>query len=586
MTAARPLLLYDGECGFCRYWVRYWARLTSTAVDYAPYQERAAALGLAPQACRQAVQLRLPDGEHCSAAAASLRVLAYGGTPLWAWLYARNRLFARLAEAVYALIAAHREGVYRAARLLWGDERYPARYARAAMWFPRLLGLVYVAAFSSLAVQVEGLLGAHGIVPAADLLEAARRVYGLRALRELPSLFWLAADDRLLVGSCILGALAGACAACGRLQWPALASAWLLYLSLFAVGRDFMSFQWDLLLLECGFLSLLLPLGTRPVSWLFRLLLFRFMFLSGCVKLLSGDPSWTTLSALDFHYYTQPLPTPLAWYAHQLPAWFDRLSVLATFFIELVLPVLVFTPRRPRRLAAAGFVLLELCILLTGNYNFFNLLTIALCVFLFDDGAWAGGASIRTPAPRRRWRQCALAPAVLVVVLGNVYYLWRPFATPPAVLQAMIAPLVPLRLVNGYGLFAVMTRTRPEIELEGSLDGRHWQAYRFRYKPGAAMQTLRWNIPHQPRLDWQMWFAALSNADDTPWFRPFLARLLANEPAVTGLLASNPFAGQAPRLVRAVLYDYRYATPAERQVSGSVWVRSPTGLYFPPARLD
>ena len=231
----------------------------------------------------------------------------------------------------------------------------------------------------------------------------------------------------------------------GVLAGPALVLCWLLYLTVCIAGQTFLSFQWDLLLLEAGLLAALLPLRTRIAPLLFRLLLFRFMFLSGCVKLLSGDPSWTALSALDFHYETQPLPTPLAWYAHLLPAWFDRLCVVATFVIELALPFLIFAPRRPRMLAAWGFIGLETFIALTGNYNFFNFLTVALCLFLFDDQQ-LGTTAARSPT-RTRPIRISLALLATVIVAHNAYYLWRPFAEAPdrGPLAAFVRPLAPLR---------------------------------------------------------------------------------------------------------------------------------------------
>ena len=588
MPAPNPLLLYDGDCAFCVYWVRYWQRLTGSRIEYHPYQELVDQIdGLSVEECRRAVQLIMPDGRRWSGARASFEVLRHGGSGVYAAAYAHSDRFARKAERMYAFVAGQRARAFVAARLLWGSERHPARYDCAARVFVRTIALIYLAAFASLATQVIGLLGHDGILPAGDLLDAAARAWPDDAWFQLPTVFWWTHDDQVLRGVCVAGVVAAAIAAIGRLVTPMLLLCYTLYLSLYAVGQDFLAFQWDLLLLEAGFLSLWLALPGAVVPFLFRLLLFRFMFLSGCVKLLSGDPSWSTLAALDFHYETQPLPTPLAWYAHQLPAWFDRACTAALFVVELALPFLIFTPRRPRMLAAGGILLLQACIVLTGNYNFFNLLTMALCLFLFDDAQLRRGHVRQPPQSPRLGLRVALMAMVAVVLLHNAFYLALPFAgrAMPAVLSSVLTPFAPFRIVNGYGLFAVMTTTRREIEIEGSRDGRAWLAYEFRDKPGDPQGPLRWIIPHQPRLDWQMWFAALANADSSPWFGNLLLRLLQNAPAVTALLRHNPFADEAPRYVRALLYEYHFTSRAERRDSGRVWRRELLGLYYPPTRL-
>ncbi|MCB1747898.1 MAG: lipase maturation factor family protein [Gammaproteobacteria bacterium] len=584
--SAAPELVYDGDCTFCAAWVRYWARRGGTHIAYRPLQVAAADHPtVAPADFVAAIHLFEPDGRHTRGAAAAFRVLALTGAPLWWWLYLRSGLFARASEGAYRGVARRRGAAFAAMRLLWGDERHPATYAVASALFLRLVALVYLAAFASLGSQVVGLLGAHGILPAGEFLAAARAAFGPGAWLRFPSLFWLGVSDGALLGACVAGGLAAVAAACGYRVLPALAACYLLYLSLFSVGQDFLAFQWDLLLLEAGFLALFLRIGSPWIPRLFRLLLFRFMFLAGCVKLLSGDPTWQHLAALDFHYETQPLPTPLAWYMHQLPRWFDHLCVAGTFVVELVLPWLIFAPRRPRMLAAAGIALLELGILLTGNYNFFNLLTLALLVFLFDDAQFGRAPAAAT---RRGTLARALLGAGLAVMLAlNLLHLARPFGTTALTRALAVAavPFEPWRIVNAYGVFAVMTTTRPEIVVEASQDGRTWRPYRFRYKPGDPTRAPRWNIPHQPRLDWQMWFAALGDAGHTPWFGNFLVRLLAAEPSVLALLREAPFGARRPRFVRARLYDYRFTDRAERARKGAVWRREPLGLYYPPVRL-
>ena len=320
-TAPRPTLLYDSGCDFCAWWVRYWQRLSGDRVSYRSYQEALADFpGLSAAECRQAVQLIEPDGQRTRAAAACFGVLAYAGKPLWRALYLRSSVFVRVSEFCYRHIAARREAAAGVGRALWGRERYPASYERASQLFIKIIGLIFCCAFVSLAVQIEGLLGSSGILPARQFMHAAEAALSNSAWLHFPSLFWFAASDEALVGACLLGAAAGLFATLGARPAASLAVCYVLYLSVFSIGQDFMSFQWDLLLLESGFLAIFLNPRRPVVAFLFRVLLFRFMFLSGCVKLLSGDPTWATLAALDYHYETQPLPTPLAWYAHLLPS--------------------------------------------------------------------------------------------------------------------------------------------------------------------------------------------------------------------------------------------------------------------------
>jgi hypothetical protein len=366
-----------------------------------------------------------------------------------------------------------------------------------------------------------------------------------------------------------------------------------LYLSLLYGGQAFMTYQWDTFLLEAGFLALLLSLATMPGIFLLRWLLFRFMFMSGVVKLLSGDPNWWNLSALSYHFLTQPLPTPFAWYAANLPPGALKFATGVTFFIELVLPFLIFCPRRMRFLAAFGILVLEGLILITGNYNWFNLQTILLCLLLFDDAAlkkvlpqYLARLWLRPKSgtPRRPVTVIVGALAAMIMFSSLVQMNERFGGNPPAVVQAVDSLIEPLHIVSSYGLFAVMTTKRNEILVEGSDDGIQWREYEFKYKPGDVMRRPPWNIPHQPRLDWQMWFAALDDPRRLPWLSNFLERLLENEPTVTALLAKNPFPDKPPVYVRAEFYDYTYAG-SDDKAKGIWWNRRLLGLYFPVVHL-
>ncbi len=464
--------------------------------------------------------------------------------------------------------------------------------------FLRALALVYLCAFLSLAVQVEGLIGSRGILPAEELLRFVRERTGVERYWLLPTLFWIDASDRALLSLCGGGAVLSLALLAGLAPVPTLALLWALYLSLAGVGQVFLGYQWDALLLESGLLALFFaPGGLRPrvagepsriVLWLLRWLLFRLMFSSALVKLTSGDPTWRSLSALDYHYWTQPLPTWIGWYAHQLPSWFQRASVAAMFGVELLVPLLAFAGRRARVAAFVPLVGLQLLIAATGNYAFFNLLTFALCLTLLDDQALPAALRTRLAGPATaaagrslRPQDVVLAAVVLPLSLMQLGAAARlPVAWPmPAV--AFYRAAAPFESVNGYGLFAVMTTSRPEILVEGSRDGANWTPYAFRFKPGDPRRAPGFVAPHQPRLDWQMWFAALASCESSPWLTRLLQRLREGSPPVVKLLAGDPFPGEPPRFVRAVLYDYRFTDRAMLRREGAFWRRERLGLFCP-----
>jgi hypothetical protein len=482
-------------------------------------------------------------------------------------------------------------------------------YGLSRWIYLRALGLIYLTAFVSLWVQVQGLLGPEGILPAQGLLDAVRAQSGAERYYLLPTVFWLGAGARALD----LGAAAGTLAALLLVLdvWPRLSGflAWLLYLSFVGVGQDFLAFQWDVLLLEAGLIAVLLaPRGARPRRGeqarvpalgivLLWFLLFRLTFESGVVKLTSGDPTWRNLTALDYHYWTQPLPTWTAWYANLEPEGMKRLSVLLMFLLEIAVPPLVFFGRRARRVALAGIAGLQVLIFATGNYTFFNLLTIALALTLVDDGGWrrvlparvADVLSSRFEATPARGGAGPVTTAAGLALLGlgvlTLVTAVVPGVRLPPLLTAPLRLVEPFRSTNGYGLFRVMTTRREEIVLEGSDDATTWRPYELKYKPGDVTRRPAFIEPHQPRLDWQMWFAALGSFETTPWFRNLLIRLLHGSPPVLRLFARNPFPDHPPRFVRALLYDYRFTTPEERRRTGAWWTRRLNGPYSPVASL-
>ena len=466
----------------------------------------------------------------------------------------------------------------------------------------RGLGAVLVVAFASLHVQLMGLVGARGIAPAATLLAAAREELGLAAaVWRLPTWLWLWSSDAALHAVCAGGLACGLLVLAGRAPRSALLGAWSAYLSLVAVGDVFLSYQWDALLLESALLGVFLA-GPRPAVGIhcLRLLLVKLMLLSGLVKLLSGDPSWRDLGALQFHFWTQPLPTWTSPFAAELPGALLAAGTAFTFLGELAAPLGLLGPRRLRMASAAVIAGLQLAIAATGNYGFFNLLTLVLCAACLDDDALR---ALCPPALRRRlgqpaakvtapppasWRGAAvLVAAILLVFLGALAGVARvlPRGALPGPARSLLTAVAPFRSTNAYGLFAVMTTDRLEIEVEGTRDGVTWQPLRFRWKPGPLDRRPAFAGPHMPRLDWQMWFAALSTCAREGWFHRFLTRLLEGSPDVWALLDGDPFPDGPPRFLRTSIARMRFAPPEER-ARGVWWTREAAEPWCPTVTLE
>lgn len=583
---AIPILIYDGNCGFCRIWIDYWRQLTGKRVEYLRSQDVGNRFPQIPQeAYSKSVQLVQPDGAVTSGAEAVFSTL--GLLALYRWISVPS-------EALYRWIAAHRDFAYQVTRFTFGTRIEPTRFDGVQWIFIRLLALVYAVAFASLAPQVEGLIGSRGISPAIQLLASLGQRSGAIRFLAIPSIFWFGADDRTLTGMAWCGAvLGGALFITGfirrRFERFLLVLLFLLYLSFSAIGQDFLSFQWDSLLLEAGFLAIFLG-RNRIIPWMFRWLAFRLYILSGAVKLLSGDATWHNLTALSFHYHTQPLPTVLAWYFDKLPPVLQQFSTLLVLIIELVFPFLIFMPRRIRLTGAGCMIGLQVLIALTGNYTFFNFLTIGLFLFVLDDqllAKWVPDQVLENPGAGARSfeKRVASVVAVLVMYLGVAHF-WQTFqGTVPEPLAVGLKYFGPVQIVNSYGLFAVMTTTRLELQVEGSADGENWKPYEFAYKPGDVKEAPGWVAPFQPRLDWQMWFAALTNYQANPWFVSFVVRLLEGSQPVAGMLATNPFPTQPPRFVRAMLYEYTFSDFATKNSTGAWWKRQLKGQYLPPVGL-
>ena len=639
----KPLLIWDGECDFCRLWIERWREITAGKVEYATYQQAAHQFPEIPvEQFKRAMALIEPGGETFFAAEAVYRSLRYRSSRRWlAWSYDHVPGFAVISEIAYKFIARHRGLGSTFTRLLWGKDVRPPIYFWARRWFLRALGLTYLIAFASLWVQMDGLVGSNGVSPLNQFLPAVYERFGPTAYSLLFTLCWVDSSNGFLHFLSGGGVVLSLLLILGIAPALSLVVLFVFYLSLTIAGQTFLSFQWDILLLETGFLSIFLapwrlwprrssveaavsaasnfpPAGDTPAAtvattqsrqqeppvsraglFLLKFLLFKLMLMSGVVKLTSGDDCWWNLTALDYHYWSQPLPTVFGWWADKSPEWFKHFSVAFCLVVEIIAPFFIWAPRRPRLIAAGLMIFLQIVIALTGNYCFFNLLTIALCLLLIDNSV------VRAPQSREALRHTRRAPrgralpdqlrsyatiAVIILTLPiNVWLIFtafRPDADWPRPLVAIYGRLQSFRIVNGYGLFRVMTKDRDEIVIEGSADGIDWRPYEFKWKPGDVKRAPGWCAPHQPRLDWQMWFAALGSSRENPWFGRLIVRLLQGSRDVNQLLAKNPFPHDPPRYLRAMFYRYRFTTLRERRETGAWWKREQLREYLPTVSAD
>ncbi len=600
---SKPLLVYDGECAFCKLWIARWKEETGNAVEYESLQEAAARFADIPrEEFERAVKLIEPDGSTYSGAEAVYRSLGAGGRPLNRWGYDHVPGFGAASEFAYRVIANHRALAHRVTRLFWGNDVRRPTYFTSRSWFLRSLGIIFLIAFLSFWLQIDGLIGERGIMPLPQLMEAARTQLGGRDWLVLPTLCWINSSNVFLHFLCGTGAVLSAFLIAEIAPILSLVLIVGIYLSLSVAGQTFLSFQWDILLIETGFLAIFIatwrwwprrgeqPDVSRPALFLLQFLLFKLILMSGVVKLTSGDPSWWDLSALDYHYWTQPLPTVAGWWADKSPEWVKHFCTAATLVIEVVVPFLIWGPRRLRQLACGLFVLLQVVIGLTGNYAFFNLLTIALCLLLIDDAIWPPAFRLRGGLPVVR-RRPGLIPALVIFVtmpINAVLILdcFKPNLTWPRAMESLYTAITPFRIVNSYGLFRVMTKERPEIIIEGSDNGLEWKPYQFKWKAGDLDRPPLFVEPHQPRLDWQMWFAALGDPRQNPWFLALAQRLLEGSPDVLALLGKNPFPEKPPRYLRARIYRYHFTSLAEYRRTGHWWERSDALTYLPEVSLS
>jgi hypothetical protein len=470
------------------------------------------------------------------------------------------------------------------------DWLHAADYSVARLLLERGLGLVYLVAFAVALEQFPPLLGERGLLP-------VRRYVRQVSFRESPSLFHFWYSDALLVAFAATGIMLSLSVIAGLPdRWPAPFAVgvwlvlWALYLSIVNVGQTFYAFGWETLLLEAGFLAAFLgPAGTAvpaPLIWLFRWLLFRLEFGAGLIK-LRGDRCWRDLTCLNYHHETQPMPNPLSWYFHHLPKPLHRIEVLGSHFAQLVAPILLFFPQPIAAFAGLVMAVTQFWLVLSGNFSWLNVTTIVLTASAFDDRQL--GRILPATVPRTApaaWQDVIVVAVTLLVLSLSA----RPARNLLSRHQLMNASFEPLHLVNTYGAFGSIERERHEVVIEGTADavvteGTVWTEYEFRGKPTSPGRRPPQWAPYHLRLDWLMWFAALSPAFAAPWFVPFVRKLLEGDRAVLRLLGRNPFPDAPPRAVRALLYRYRFTSWRERRQTGAFWARTLLGEYLEPIML-
>ena len=476
---------------------------------------------------------------------------------------------------------------------------------RVVGWLmPRAVALCFALAFWSWGIQCIDLVGESGILPAASFFDAIKKAGerdGVSYFWDLPSLLYWNASDRLLVTSSWLG-FGLSLLALWRFQAVCLSAAWVLYLSHAVAGQDFMGFQWDALLLEAGILAILLAARRFPAPpsrafvFLLHWLVFRLMLQSGIVKLWSGDPMWEQSTALVVHFETQPLPTWIAWYTHQLPKSMLIAGCWGMYIVELALPFVMWIGKWGRLVACAAYIGLMGGVALTGNYNFFNLLTALLSLSLLHDDWWPsvvkGKLSLSPPespplARKERW-QVIVATAVVVLSLiaadldlATRRVTGRDAFTPKPVAEVFQKVIAPWRSINAYGLFQNMTDSRIEIEVEVSTDGTTFYPLKFHWKPDDLEQKPMFVAPYQPRLDWQMWFLPFGGGRIPGWFASFLNGLAEGRSGPWNLIdrVNTKVQQSDVRAARAVAWKYEFTTAEERSITGEWWKRSYLGAF-------
>ena len=465
-------------------------------------------------------------------------------------------------------------------------------YRLTRLCFKRALGFIYFIAFFSTARQFKALIGEHGLLPLRLFLERTE-------FWNSPSIFWLNSSD-LFVGTVVWAGVALSVLVMSGFSerlglffstavWTLL---WVFYLSVVNVGQTFYSFGWETMTLETGFLAIFLGCDRTQapaiVIWFLRWELFRLMFGAGLIK-IRGDECWRDLTCMAYHYETQPIPNPLSWFFHHLPQGFLKFQTLYTHFVELIVPWLYFIPGPAGWTAGILTIVFQGCLILSGNLSWLNYLTITIALSCLDDRFFGKFMRASLPAPRPPGRARRI---ILTAFVGLVLFL----SVKPAVnlfspSQMMNTSFEPFHLINAYGAFGSVTKVRTEVILEGTDEevvtkATLWKEYEFKAKPGDVHRRPPLVAPYHLRLDWLMWFAAMSDWRYYPWILNLSYKLLQNDPVILSQIEKNPFKDRPPRHVRGILYRYRFTTAEEKKKTGDWWVREPLRVYLPAVSLD
>jgi hypothetical protein len=458
-------------------------------------------------------------------------------------------------------------------------------YTVVCQFLPRLLGAIYFFAFGAFLFQIRGLVGQNGISPVATYLQWAKLKFSKKCYYIVPTIFWLNATDAALMAVVASGTLFSVLLMLGIMPTVMLILLFLLYLSIISVGQDFLSFGWEGFLQEVCLNAILISITQVPnlFVWIsINLLLFRFFLQSGAVKLQSRDPNWNNLTAVSYHYESQPIPNVVAWYIHKMPMWFHKFSCVFMFIIELVVPFLIFFGKDARIAAFILLFSLQFFIWASGNFSYLNHLTVVLIAILLPNSIW-GITLISKPAPPFAL-ELFLSAAGIALILLQLMRLSDHFY-PNAMFRKILTPLSAFHIVNRYGIFAVMTTTRYEVVVEGSDDDESWKEYHFFHKPTELNRRPHRISPYQPRIDWQAWFLPFQGYEDEAWFQNFLRHLLLGTPEILSLLRHNPFGATPPKSVRALLYIYTFTSFQEKRKTGLWWKRTLVGSYTPELSL-
>lgn len=458
----------------------------------------------------------------------------------------------------------------------------PQNYSLAIELFVRLLGLLYLCVYVPFLFQIKGLYGKEGILPISVFLAAVKQRYGNKSYHMVPTIFWLNSSDIALLAFVWSGIILSLLLMFGIMPALMLFLLFILHLSLASAGQDFMSFGWETLLIEITVCSMLLVSTSPPnlMAWIaLNFLLMRFMIQAGASKLRAGDKNWWNLTALSYHYLSQPIPNTVAWYFDKLPMWFHKMSTLAMFWIELAVPLLIFNIPEVRLFVFANFFALLLIIWISGNFSYLNHLTAVFCVILISNRYLEPIMGMPVPVEP----SYMIWDIIITLISGGILFLevinlWNYFF-PNTTFQKMLVFWYPYHICHPHQLFSVMTTNRYEVVIEGSDDGKEWKEYLFWFKPSEIERRPRRISPFQPRIDWQAWFLPFRPYNYQNWFHHLQGRILQGSKSVGKLFRYNPFPDHPPKYLRSLFYQYTFTSFEERKLTGNWWKRTLLGQY-------